>query len=201
MELLLVRHARPEAVHPDGSGTVADPPLTDDGQAQAKTMAASLASGQYGVVTAVVSSTMTRAVQTADPLVAALGTVAETDERLAELDVGWTSYGISPDDYPTREAAFRALDGGRWGENTYDPAAFADRVRAGMDAVADRHPQGTVAVVCHGGVISAYVGHVLGTSRRLFFTPDYCSVTRILAEPSGYRELLSANEALHMRLP
>lgn len=68
-----------------------------------------------------------------------------------------------------------------------------------MESVVERHPTGTVAVVCHGGVISAYLAHVLGVSQTIFFAPDYGSVSRLLAEPNGYRELLSANEALHLR--
>jgi broad specificity phosphatase PhoE len=198
MELLLVRHARPEVV----SGVeVADPPLTDEGRAQAQLMAKAVAGGHYGAVTAVVSSSMRRAVETAAPLVEALGVVVETDVRLVELDHGWTSYGAGLDAYPSRRAAYAAMNVGRWGTNTFEPLAFRERVRAGMEAVVDRYPDRTVAVVCHGGVISAYLAHVLDVSQTVFFAPDYCSVTRILAEPDGHRELLTANEALHMRLP
>ncbi|WP_316689407.1 histidine phosphatase family protein [Pseudonocardia sp. H11422] len=198
MELLLVRHARPEVV----SGTdVADPPLTEEGRAQAQLMAKAVAAGQYGAVTAVVSSTMRRAVETAEPLTEALGVIAETDVRLVELDHGWTSYGVGIDAYPTRRDAYRAMNSGSWGTNTFDPLAFRERVREGMEAVVDRHPDGSVVVVCHGGVISAYLAHVLDTPQTVFFSPDYCSVTRVLAEPDGYRELLGANESLHMRLP
>lgn len=194
MELLLVRHARPEVV--SVSGGVADPPLTEVGRAQAALMAKTLAGGKYGEVSAVATSTMLRAVQTAEPLTEALGVVADTDARLVELDHGWTSYGIGIDSYPSRRAAYQAMNAGRLGTNTFDAVAFRERVCAGMEAVVGRHPSGTVAVVCHGGVISAYVAHVVGTSQTVFFSPDYCSVTRILAESDGHRELLSANESL-----
>jgi probable phosphoglycerate mutase len=72
MELLLVRHARPEIVESDGT-TVADPQLTAEGHAQAAVTAKSLAAGQYGEVTAVVCSTMRRAQETAEPLAEARG--------------------------------------------------------------------------------------------------------------------------------
>lgn len=197
MELLLVRHARPEVVF--AGGTIADPPLTEEGRAQAQLLAKALAGGLYGPVTAVVTSTMQRAIQTAEPSTEALGVVAETDERIVELDQGWTTYGTGLDAYPTREDAWRSMNSGTWGSNTFDPIAFRARVRAGIDDIAGRHADGSVAVVCHGGVISAYLAEVLGVARSVFFSPDYCSVSRVLAEP-GYRELLSANETLHMRL-
>lgn len=198
MELLLVRHARPEVVEGDGT-TVADPPLTAEGHAQAAVMAKSLAAGQYGDITAVVCSTMRRARETAEPLADALGVVAETDVRLVELDHGWTTYGKGLDAYPTRQAAYREMSAGRWCGNTYDPARFRDRVRAGVEAVIERHPDGVVAVVCHGAVISAYLAEILGLEQVVFLSPDYCSVTRVLVGPGTDREIRSVNEGLHLR--
>ena len=199
MELVLVRHARPEAVETDGT-TVADPGLTAEGHAQAAAMAKALAAGHYGAVTAVVSSTMRRAVETAAPLVEALGVVPETDVRLVELDHGWTTYGKGLEAHPTRQSAYREMSAGRWFGNTYDPREFRARVWAGMEAVIGRHPDGVVAVVCHAAVISAYLAEILGLAQTVFVAPDYCSVTRILAGPGTDREVLSLNEALHMRL-
>ena len=199
MELLLVRHARPEVVESDGT-TVADPALTPEGRAQAAVMAKSLASGLYGEVNAVVSSTMRRARETAEPLTDALGLVAETDVRLVELDHGWSTYGKGLEAYPTRQAAYREMSAGRWCGNIYDPVQFRTRVREGMEAVIERHPDGVAAVVCHAAVISAYLAEILGLKQVVFVAPDYCSVTRVLAGPGADRELLSLNEALHMRL-
>jgi probable phosphoglycerate mutase len=198
VELLLVRHARPERV--DGGRVAADPGLTPAGLGQAQLLAKAFAAGAFGPVAAIVTSTMLRARQTAEPVAEALGLTAHADERLAELDVGWTSYGTGVESFPTRRAGYDELNAGRWGSNTYDPDAFAARVRAGVDDVIARYPQGDVVVVCHGGVISAYLAHVVGSGRLLFLTPDHCSVTRVLAEPDGYREVLSVNESLHMRL-
>jgi broad specificity phosphatase PhoE len=84
MELLLVRHARPEIVARAGTA-IADPALSAEGRTQAALLAKSLAADQYGTVTAVVSSTMRRARETAQPLAEALGLAAETDVRLVEL--------------------------------------------------------------------------------------------------------------------
>jgi broad specificity phosphatase PhoE len=69
-----------------------------------------------------------------------------------------------------------------------------------MEAVVERHPEGVVAVVCHGAVIGVYLAEILGLPQGVFVAPDYCSVTRVLAGPDADREVLSLNETLHLRL-
>lgn len=196
MELILVRHARPFVVDDDPSG--ADPDLTPEGEQQAQVLAAAFASGALGPVTGLVSSTMRRAVQTATPTAATLGLDLETDERLVELDHGWTRYGIDFSEYPSRAAAWDAMNSGSWGGQVYDPAAFVARVTAGIEDAVARHTDGTVAVVCHGGVISAYLAHVVRAPRPLLFSPAYTSLTRFLVLPDGHRELLTAGETPHV---
>lgn len=195
VELILVRHALPHSV---AKGGVVDPDLTEEGHRQSRLAAELLAGGAYGAVTAVVSSTMRRAVQTAEPLAGALGMTIECDARLVEFDRDFTSYGMGLDAYESRAAGWAAMNEGRWGDNRFDPAEFRDRVDAAMESIIERSAGGVVAVVCHAGVISAYLAGVLGTSRLLFFAPGYTSITRVLAGPGGHRELLSAGEAPHL---
>jgi len=53
--------------------------------------------------------------------------------------------------------------------------------------------------VCHGGVINAYLAHVLGLDDLLFFEPAYTSISRVRASRRGHRMLVSANETAHLR--
>lgn len=194
--VLLVRHGEAQAM----TGTTAvDPPLTRKGQEQAARLARCLAEGGYGTVDAIVSSTMRRARETAATLADALGLQLSQDERLVEIDHGWTSYGLGIESYPTRQLAFDALSNGRWGENVFDPQAFGDRVESAVTDAVAAVGGGNVAVVCHGAVISAYMARVLALDRLMFLAPDPCSVSRVLVQDDGYRELLSANEGLHTR--
>jgi probable phosphoglycerate mutase len=55
-----------------------------------------------------------------------------------------------------------------------------------------------VAVVCHGGVINAYLSSVLGIDPILFFEPYYTCVNRVLAARTGERSILSVNETGHL---
>src|SRR5262245_41383271 len=85
-------------------------PLSPLGRRQAEALAATLGTRP---VTAVYSSPLARAVQTAEPLAAALGLSVETDPRLMEIDVGVFQdllHADIPDRYPAETAAWRASD-------------------------------------------------------------------------------------------
>ena len=196
MELLLVRHARPHLVRDAEAG--ADPALTDEGQAQALAVARALNSAVYGPVTSVVSSPMRRARETAEPAASMLGLELLTDHRLVEMDAGSPHYGSGFEAFATRAEAWDSLNRGWWEGHEFDPRAFVAQAVEGVEESIARDPEGRVAIFCHGGVVSAYLGHILGTTRSVFFTPDYTGVTRILAQPDGYRELLSVNECGHL---
>ena len=54
-------------------------------------------------------------------------------------------------------------------------------------------------MVCHGGVINGWAGHVLGLGPQMFFNPDYTSINRFRAASSGERSIVSLNETAHLR--
>jgi broad specificity phosphatase PhoE len=195
MELLLIRHGRPHAAS-DPGGT--DPGLTEQGRAQAQAVASALVAGRYGKVAALVSSTMRRAVETAEPSVRRLGLEPRRDDRLAEFDRGTARYHGGIDHFAVRADAWAAVNDGRWGDHTFDPAAYTARILQGVEAAIQGCAGGNVAMFCHGGMISAYLSVVIGSRRPFFFAPDRGSVNRVLAGPGDYRELLSANETGHL---
>ncbi|MGV9709911.1 histidine phosphatase family protein [Gordonia sp. NPDC003424] len=197
MELLLIRHARPFHVT-DPSGA-ANPDLTPEGEDQAVRLATAIADGRYGTVGRIASSPMRRAIQTARAVTAAVGLEPTTDERLVEMNHGWAEYGLATTAYTDRRALLDDMNAGHIAHRTFDPLAFRARVTAGIDDLIGADPDEAVAVVCHGGVINAYLSQVLGVPRMFFTDPYYTSVSRVLAEPDGYREVLSLNEVDHLR--
>lgn len=196
---MLIRHARPH--HVADATEIADPALTSEGDSQAQNLADFLSGNPYGPVTSLFSSTMKRAIQTAAPIEKALGLPFETDPRIVEVDSTWTSYGVGLDEYPSRRAAWDDMNQGRLGENVFDTNAFSARVVDGVEDIIARDcgSESTVAIVCHGGVISAYLAHLLKIPRMFFLDAAYTSITRVHADPDGYREVISMNEALHTR--
>lgn len=188
MELLLIRHALPVRVDEgDGDGP-ADPGLAPLGHAQSVALAQWLAVER---VDAVWSSPMRRARETAAPLAKHLRLPVDVDDGLAEYDKDSLSY------IPIEE--LKAANDPRWFELPERPEQFVHEVVEAVERVIASHAGQRVAVVCHGGVINAYAGHVLGISDPLFFLPAYTSISRVLASGNGIRSISSLNEAAHLR--
>lgn len=194
MELILVRHGLPLRVV--NVASAADPELDPRGRSQAEAMAAYLAPERLHAVWA---SPMRRAFQTAEPLAAALGLAVQVDDDLAEWDRNSTEYIPVEELKAANDPRWQALVKGEW-TSEHDPVTFQKTVVAAMERVVEAHKGQRVAVVCHGGVINAYLAHVLGVPRpEGFFHPDYTSIHRVMAASSGERSVRSLNEVAHLR--
>lgn len=194
MELLLIRHAEPvKIVDADGP---ADPPLAERGFAQAERLAGYLAEEPLG---AVWSSPLQRARQTAAPLASALGVEVVVDTELSEWDREATSYIPVEELKATKDERWMAMVEGNFDTADVDPVAFKEGVVRAIEHVITGNPGGSVAVVCHGGVINAYLAHILGIERPLWFEPRYTSIHRVLASRRGDRSLQTLNETAHLR--
>jgi broad specificity phosphatase PhoE len=187
MELLLVRHARPNRA--EGQGTPADPSLSPLGQRQAEALAAWLGDES---IDAVYTSPLRRAQETTAPLAQTLGLVPSIDPALAEYDADATAY------IPIEE--LRAAGDPRWKQLPDDVDSFQHRVVDGIERLVEAHNSSTVALVCHGGVVNVYLSWVLGAREPLFFLPHYTSISRVLASASGQRSVDSLNETGHLRV-
>lgn len=192
MDLLLIRHGLPLRVEGDAP---ADPPLAPSGHAQAVALTDWLVPDR---IDAIASSPMERAVQTAAPLAERFGLPVRVDDDLAEFDRDLPYYipmeELTPDDPRFHElvSVWRGPEGHAARE------AFRHRVVAAVERIVADHPSQRVAVVCHGGVVNAYLSHVVGLDAVLFFEPDYTSISRVQAG-RGLRTLISANETAHLR--
>jgi 2,3-bisphosphoglycerate-dependent phosphoglycerate mutase len=190
MDLILVRHALPVRI--DGGDGPADPDLSETGKAQAEALAAWLGEEH---IDAIWTSPMRRARQTAAPLEAATGLTAEIDVELREFDADEAHY------IPMEE--LRGSDDPRWRElierlGSPEQYAFRDLAAAAIERVVAANPGRTVVVVCHGGVVNAYLSSILHIDRPLFFEPAYTSISRVRAAASGLRSVVSVNEIPHL---
>ena len=158
MHLFLIRHGQSYVNLPDWDGGFIDTELTALGQTQAQRAAAWIAARL--APSAIVSSTMQRAVQTATAIAEALDMSFTTDDRLREIGNAWPD--ATPVDVSTEAPEFAEF----WAsEQPFDPIAeggetwgdFVTRVGRAMLELNTRYPQpdDTVLVVCHGGVINA----------------------------------------------
>jgi len=189
MELVLIRHARPERRRTD-DGSPADPPLDPSGREQALRTAAWLAQERFD---AIYSSPLRRARETAAPISERLGLAAEIEPRVAEFDQASDSYVPLEQLKVEDPEAWRAFVQGGYGQGL-DFDAFCRTALGALEEMIERHAGGRIAVVCHGGVVNVFTAHVLGMPLRLFFEPDYASIHRFVAARSGERSVDCLNE-------
>ena len=193
MELLIVRHALPRRVIVEEGA--ADPRLDELGHRQADAMAEYLAAEG---IDAVWSSPMARARETAQPLLDRTGLELGVDNDLAEWDRDSNSYIPVEELKASNHPMWQAMMAGEW-VGASDPVTFQKNVVAAMNRIIDAHPGERVAVVCHGGVIGAYLAHILELPRPGgFFHPEYTSIHRVMASSRGHRTLRSMNELTHL---
>lgn len=190
MELIVIRHGRPERL--EGVEGGADPDLTEIGHQQASAMAEWLA-GQR--LDAIYASPMARARQTSQPLESGFGMSAVVEERVREFDHKESSY-IPMEELRADKAAWKAYVES---EENSTRDAFGATVMDGIEEIVARHKGQRVAVVCHGGVINIVAARVLGLPDRMFFNPDYTSVNRFMFASSGERSIVSLNDTGHFR--
>jgi probable phosphoglycerate mutase len=188
MDLVLVRHGLPER-----RDDTNDPPLTSMGFDQAVRVAGLLAKEP---IDAVFSSTMVRAVQTAQPYAALAGLALQPRAGIVEFDRGASAYTPMEELKRDNYEAWKAFVSGGY---QIDLAEFQKSVVDTLEEIVAAHPGKTVAVFCHGGVINVWTAHVLGIAPRLFFEPDYASVHRYLCARSGERNVVALNERCHLR--
>ena len=131
----------------------ADPPLNEVGRAQARELGASLAGRG---VSAVYSSDLRRASETAELAAAGLGLPVVLDPRLREVDVGeWSGLTTAevkaryPDGYRRRRTG---RTGWTQGEEL---GAMSRRVVTALLGIAAQHPGERILVVSHGGPLRA----------------------------------------------
>jgi broad specificity phosphatase PhoE len=185
-ELVFVRHGQPERPGPNPTrDDYADPPLAALGQAQAKVTAAALAAQP---LTAVYTSNTRRASGTAVPIAEAQGLEPVVYPELREFE----SFRDVPEGEPVRgwvsETLMRGLSERfvrerSWGCFPFSEgaAAFRNRVASAVETIAAAHRGERVAIVCHGGVINAYVAHIWEIRADVVFNAAHASISRILA--------------------
>lgn len=195
MELLVIRHARPERVVVS-TGT-ADPDLTELGHRQAAAVADALADAG---IDHIVSSPMVRARQTAQPLAERLSYDIEVVDGLIEVDAHSNEYMPIEELKAENPDGFKAFVNDT--EGIYGPAgrtAFTETVIGAFDSVIENNSGQTVAVFCHGMVTAVWLTHLLGIDEPFSMSPDYAGISRVLVSTRhDVSSVRSFNETFHL---
>jgi probable phosphoglycerate mutase len=131
-----------------------DPPLNERGRDQARGLAVALAHTPF---TAVYSSDLRRASETAEIVAASHGLPVRLDSRLREIDVGsWEGFTLAELEARFPEAVARWQQTGEHGwEHGESHDNMFTRAREAVAAIAARHEDEEIIVVSHGGPIRA----------------------------------------------
>ena len=186
-----------------------DPPLSARGLEQAERLGARLA---HLPITAVVSSPLLRAQQTAAPTAAALGLEVvvhpDLDEIRMQADAMRDKFAKTsarhmepdPDDYVrTAMAAVRVVPRFVWAEDgsTESGAELRQRATTALEEVVAAHPGEVVACVAHGGFINAALGPWLGITKDMWFVPWHTGVSTVMVTGDD-KVVLGINDASHL---
>ena len=191
-DLLLIRHADASGngACSDANVTHGDMPLTERGRAQAELLAARLR--RHGI-TAVFSSHLRRAVETAQILARDTGAGVSIDDRLREVDIaGAETIGL-------RRLAEIAVESGGWShlDGTETSESIRSRMRAAIGDIVQRNAGGRVAIVSHAGAINAYIASLLGLQIDFFFPAGNTSITVVRASDER-RLIFTINDIAHL---
>lgn len=200
-ELLLVRHGQ-QSYDPNGPvAQMVDPPLSELGQSQARLVGMALSTER---IDAVYASPLQRALETGREIARhhRLEPTVVPDLREVEVfrDVPQEKTAL---DYIGRLALMgtrhRMVQEKSWdvypfSEPSYE---FRKRVINTFEGIVATHPNQRVVVACHGGVINAYVGHVIGSRFDMFFRPAHTSIS-VVAAGDGVRALYRLNDYHHL---
>ncbi|MBT2368380.1 histidine phosphatase family protein [Streptomyces sp. ISL-10] len=170
--LLLARHGQTVWHAENRYAGVSDVALTDEGRRQAEALGSWV---KVHPVDAVWTSTVSRAIETAEPACRALGLVPRTERALRECDFGAvegrTLAEFAADD-PAGAEAFRADPVAHPFPDAEDPRAAAARGSAALRRIAGAHEGERVLVVAHNTLLRLVLCDLLGIPladyRRVF---------------------------------
>ena len=200
-DILLIRHGESEAAYLDKPFPLvdghADPNLAENGHEQAERLAQRLAKEHLD---ALYVTSLSRTAQTAAPLAQRLGLTPQVEPDLREVNLGEWEAGVFrkmvADNHPIAEQM--------WAQERWDviPGAepakvFAARTSGAVQRIAAAHPDQSVAVVTHGGVIAALLAMATGSRPFAFLGADNASISRLVITPQRWI-LRGYNDTAHL---
>jgi broad specificity phosphatase PhoE len=198
--LTLIRHAESTWNQERRIQGNLDPVLSDRGRGQASLLAHRLGTRAFASLH---TSPLRRAVETATILGGGLGLPIQAVRDIREVGLGvWEGRTVSE----IKGAWGEAYE--RWVDHPLDaptpPGAepmlhFQARVVGALERIRASSPDGDILVVTHGGVIRAYLCHLLGLDLNRVFRirTDNASLTEVMAGDRGM-QLLSLNDTCHL---
>lgn len=202
-ELIFVRHGEQDVPDWNASkvGDTFDPPLSERGQRQAELVGERLSVDRVDIVYA---SPLKRAFETGKAIARHHRMEPEVMDDLREIEVfrdvpadqravDFLGAGLLA---ATRERMLRER---KWDVYPYSESSFGFRKRTvnAVEAIIAQNEGKRVVIACHGGVINAYIAHIIGVEYDMFFRPAHASIS-VVYSGHGVRALQSLNDVHHL---
>jgi 2,3-bisphosphoglycerate-dependent phosphoglycerate mutase len=201
-EIILVRHGASASDIAQklayGDLTLADPPLSPAGRAQAEAVAERL---KREPITHIFVTPFQRTQQTAAPLAELTGIAPVVIPELREAYMGDWEHEFYVRAAAQEQVLKRMLIEESWEviPNAEPMDDFAARVRTGVGMVADALVDGSAAVAfVQGGTIGELCRQATGSRAFAFFAPENTSISRLVVHQDGRWGLRTYNDVSHL---
>jgi probable phosphoglycerate mutase len=201
--VLLIRHGQSEGNAERRFGGHTATPLSPRGRKQAHATAQALKDDS---VTAIYSSDLARAIETAKPLATLIGLPINATEAFRERSVG-VMEGLTFEDaaerHPEEYAALLRRDFEHVLSGGESYRQLLDRARNKLDEIISQHEGGRIAVFSHTGTICIMALHLMGALdsselKPVWISSANCGITRFELREDGFVRVLAVNDTRHL---
>lgn len=201
--VLLIRHGQSKGNAERRFGGHTATPLSARGHKQAEATARILKSES---ITAIYSSDLARAMDTAKPLAKLTGLMVNCTTAFRERDVG-VMEGLTFEDaaqqHPEQYAALlrRDFEYVLMGGESY--RQLLDRARQKLDEIIEEHRGGRIVVFSHTGTICILALHLMGALdapelKPVWISSGNCGITKFELRDDGFVRVLTVNDTSHL---
>ena len=201
--VLLIRHGQSEGNAARRFGGHTATPLSSRGRRQAQATARALKDEE---LTAIYSSDLARAVETAEPLAKLTGLPVNPTRAFRERSVGvmeGLTFEAAAQQHPEQYAALlrRDFEHVLTGGESY--RQLLDRAWQKLDEIIAQHKGGKIAVFSHTGTICILALHLMGALdapdlKPVWITNANCAITRFELRDDGFVRVLAINDTRHL---
>ena len=201
--VVIIRHGQSQGNAEGRFGGHTDTPLSPRGRKQAHATARALASEKFS---AIYSSDLPRAIETASPLAKLVGVPLETSDALRERSVGvmeGLTFEEAAEQHPEQYQALlrrdfeHVLAGGESYRQTLDRASRQ------LDEAIEQHKGGRIALFAHTGTICILILHLMGALdapelKPVWIATANCGIARFDLRDDGFVRVLTINDTRHL---
>lgn len=201
--VVIIRHGQSQGNAEGRFGGHTDTPLSARGHKQAAATARTLASEEF---TAIYSSDLPRAIETATPLAKLTGAPLITTDALRERSVGvmeGLTFEEAAEQHPEQYQALlrRDFDHVLLGGESYRQTL--DRASRKLDEAIEQHKGGRIALFAHTGTICILILHIMGALdapelKPVWIATANCGISRFDLRDDGFVRVLALNDTRHL---